>query len=88
MTLHLQMKSFNASQGKKGKVKKIKDPNAPKKPMSSYFFFMNEMRNSVKSEQPGLSIGELSKTMGKMWAELDPAGREKYEAMTVAAKAQ
>ena len=57
MTHHLQMSGFNASQGKKGKVKKIKDPNAPKKPMSSYFFYANDMRFVLIKQgvkQPGV----------------------------------
>jgi hypothetical protein len=35
-----------------GKVKKEKDPNAIKKPMSSYFMYMNSQRASVKTKNP------------------------------------
>ena len=42
-----EMKTFrpqaDASKGKK-KTKKVKDPNAPKRPQSSYFLYMNATR--------------------------------------------
>ena len=42
-----EMKTFRPqgepSKGKR-KTKKVKDPNAPKRPMSSYFLFMNATR--------------------------------------------
>ena len=34
----------------KGKPAKEKDPNAPKRPLSSYFVFMMERRSSLKKE--------------------------------------
>ena len=43
--------------GKKGKnfkdtikVKKVKDPNAPKKPPNAYFLFLTEMREQMKKK--------------------------------------
>ena len=43
--------------GKKGKnlvslnkVKKVKDPNAPKKPPNAYFLFQTEMREQMKKK--------------------------------------
>ena len=41
-----EMKSFRSQgDGSKGKkTKKVKDPNAPKRPQSSYFFFVNSIR--------------------------------------------
>jgi len=35
-----------------GKPKKEKDPNAPKRPISSYFLFMNDRRKTLKTEKP------------------------------------
>ena len=84
----VEKKSYDVSQGKKGKVKKIQDPNAPKKLVSSYFLYMNVMRSRVRREQPGLSMLDVCKTLGRMWAELGPEGREQYEARTLVAKAQ
>lgn len=41
------------------KKKAKKDPNAPKKPMTAYFFYMNEHRDRVKKENPGAGFGDL-----------------------------
>jgi hypothetical protein len=34
------------------KPKKTKDPNAPKKPMTSYFLFLADKRNEIKAGLP------------------------------------
>jgi len=70
----------------KGKVKKLKDPNAPKRPMSAYFIFMNATRDSVKAKNPGISTGDCSKVIGKMWAEMEPREKEKYDVLAAEAK--
>jgi hypothetical protein len=38
----------------------MKDPNAPKKPLSAYFLFSQEERLKVKATNPELSITEVS----------------------------
>jgi len=65
--------------GQKVNQKPIKDPNAPKKPLSAYFLFSQEERLKVKSENPDLSITEVAKELGKRWATLDPALKAQYE---------
>ncbi len=50
-----------------GAEKKEKDPNAPKRPMSSYFHFLNDRRGSLKKEQPDLKLGETTKVMTGEW---------------------
>ena len=44
------------------KVKK--DPNAPKKPSSSYVFFNKEARTKIREENPDASFGEVGKLCG------------------------
>ena len=39
--------------------KKKKDPNAPKRGQSSFMFFSNEIRSTVKSENPEFTFGEI-----------------------------
>lgn len=48
---------------KGAKDKKEKDPNAPKKPQTSYFLFMNAKREGVKTAEPGLKFGELTQKL-------------------------
>merc|ERR1719228_2862903 len=59
--------------------KPIKDPNAPKKPLSAYFLFSQEERLKVKAENPDYSITEVAKELGKRWATLNPALKNSYE---------
>merc|ERR1712130_796196 len=56
--------------GEEKKQRKKKDPNAPKRPMSAYFLFMNATRPTVRKENPDASIGEVAKILGKMWGRL------------------
>jgi len=61
------------------KPKKKKDPNAPKQPLSAYFIFSTEERLKVKEENPAYSICEVAKELGKRWAEMDPAVKQRYQ---------
>ncbi len=76
--------------GKKRKLKKQKNPYAPKKPKSSYFFFCDEYRTSLiekyKKKSKGKKqdksmMGMVAKELGKMWKELD--NKDKYNKMSV-----
>ena len=59
--------------------KPMKDPNAPKKPLSAYFLFSQEERLKVKGEYPDYSITEVAKELGRRWATLDPGLKQSYE---------
>merc|ERR1712038_1438917 len=61
------------------KPKKKKDPNAPKQPLSAYFIFSTEERLKVKEENPGFSICEVAKELGRRWAEMDPQVKQRYQ---------
>ena len=57
---------------KKRKSKKgNKDPNAPKRPQSAYFLWLNENRDRIREENPGISITEVSKIAGELWKEVE-----------------
>lgn len=66
--------------GQKVNQKPMKDPNAPKKPLSAYFLFSQEERLKVKGENPDMSITEVAKELGKRWATIDPVAKQSYEA--------
>jgi len=76
--------------GKKRKLKKQKNPYAPKKPKSSYFFFCDEHRTNLiekhKKKNKGKKqdqsmMGMVAKELGKMWKELD--NKDNYNKMSV-----
>jgi len=79
--VHQQAKVVTAIPGQQTKVnqKPIKDPNAPKKPLSAYFLFSQEERLKVKAENPDYSITEVAKELGRRWATLNPALKTSYE---------
>lgn len=53
---------------KKGISKKAKDPNAPKRAMSAFFFWMQENRDRLK--KPGMGVADVAKAAGAEWAKL------------------
>lgn len=63
------------------KRKKKKDPNAPKRPMSSYFFFMNTSRDRIKEENPDAAHTDIGRIAGAEWKQLDAGKKSKYESM-------
>ncbi|XP_016108219.1 high mobility group protein B2b [Sinocyclocheilus grahami] len=46
---------------------------------SAFFVFCSEYRPTVKSETPGLSIGETAKKLGEMWSKQSIADRVPFE---------
>merc|ERR1712141_905461 len=72
--------------GEEKKQRKKKDPNAPKRPMSAYFLFMNSARPGVRKDNPDASIGEVAKILGKMWGEIEPEEKAKFDKEAAAAK--
>ncbi|KAJ7995136.1 hypothetical protein DPEC_G00241430 [Dallia pectoralis] len=61
------------------KKKRIKDPNAPKRPPSAFFIFCAHFRPKVKSEHPGMSIGDTTKKLGEMWNSSSAEEKKPYE---------
>lgn len=52
------------------KTRPNRDPNAPKRNKSAYLIFQNEQREHLKSANPGLSFGDLSKMTSAMYQTL------------------
>lgn len=46
---------------------------------SAFFVFCSEYRPTVKSENPGLSIGETAKKLGEMWSKQGIKDRAPFE---------
>ena len=53
--------------GKKRKMGKKKDPDAPKRPLSAFFHFCAEFRASVKEKNPSFAVGDVAKELGHRW---------------------
>lgn len=59
--------------------KKKSDPNAPKRPNTSYIFFCNDQRERVKAKNPTLSATELMKKISEEWKVVSDKDKKKYE---------
>ncbi|KAK1791889.1 hypothetical protein P4O66_013872 [Electrophorus voltai] len=68
------------------KEKKMKDSNAPKRPMSAYMLWLNSNREHIKSENPGISVTEISKKAGEMWKQLNKDKKEEWDEKAEEAK--
>lgn len=60
----------------KRKRKPPKDPNAPKRPASSYLIFQNDVRNELKKEHPNLSNNELLSMIAALWQNMPKEKKE------------
>lgn len=67
--------------GRGKKRKQIKDPNAPKRSLSAFFWFCNDERTKVKALNPEYGVGDIAKELGKKWSDVEPSTKSKYEAM-------
>lgn len=47
---------------------------------SAFFVFCSEFRPKIKEENPGISIGEIAKKLGEMWATQSPKDKTPYAA--------
>jgi len=65
---------------------KPKDPNMPKRPLSSYFLFSNERRSILQQKMPEKKLTDLSKIISQEWKELDGDKKEQYAARAKRAK--
>ncbi|OWM69759.1 hypothetical protein CDL15_Pgr025608 [Punica granatum] len=75
-----KMKVGDEDGSKKRKQKKKKDPNAPKKAMSGYMFFLQNEREKMKKSNPGVSFADASREIADKWRGMSAEEKEPYEA--------
>lgn len=61
------------------KKKKKKDPNAPKRNMSAFFLYSNDVRATVKEENPEAKFGDIAKIISRQYKELTEKELAKYQ---------
>lgn len=61
------------------KVKKTRDPDAPKRARGSFVFFTFDVRPRIVEEYPGIKFIEMGNVMGQRWRDLTPEEKKKYE---------
>jgi len=60
------------------RIKKNKNPDEPKQPMTSYFCFCSSIRESIKTENPSCSMPQHSKIMGAKWKTLTDTEKKPF----------
>ncbi|KAK5967362.1 High mobility group protein variant [Trichostrongylus colubriformis] len=61
-------KASPAKKDSKKKGSKTKDPNAPKRAMSAFFFWMADNRERIK--KPGMGVADVAKAAGVEWGKV------------------
>lgn len=79
MSNYVPPKGVTIGRGKKRK--QVKDPNAPKRSLSAFFWFCHDERNKVKALNPEYGVGDIAKELGRKWSDCDAEVKSKYEAM-------
>jgi hypothetical protein len=62
--------------GKAKKEKKIKDPNAPKRPPSAYILFQNEIREDIRAANPGIAYKDVLNVVSERWKNLSESEKK------------
>src|SRR6218665_454 len=58
------------------KRKRARDINAPKQPLTGYVRFLNDRREKIRAENPGLTFSEITKLMGAEWTKLPASEKQ------------
>ena len=83
-----EMESYEPPESEFGKkkVKRKRDPDAPKRSKSAYMFFVSERRSALVKLHPEWTFGEYGKAMGEEWRNVTASGRKKWDKMSAADK--
>jgi len=68
------------------KVKKAKDPNAPKRPPSAYLLFQNDVRKDMQAQFPDKPYHEVLSEISKKWSAMSEEQKMPYNQATSVAK--
>ncbi|GAA6014803.1 hypothetical protein JCM11491_002122 [Sporobolomyces phaffii] len=60
------------------KEKKVKDPNAPKRPASAYIEYQNHVRDDFRERHNDLPYAEVLKKIGESWASMTDDQKHPY----------
>ncbi|KIS65779.1 uncharacterized protein UMAG_11298 [Mycosarcoma maydis] len=66
----------------KRKEKRLRDPDAPKRPPSAYLLFQNEVRQEIRKKHPGMPYSEVLGKVSEAWKALTDDQRRVYQDKT------
>ncbi|GBB90664.1 hypothetical protein RclHR1_01770012 [Rhizophagus clarus] len=86
---NLQIEANNhESESKPKRVRKTKDPNAPKRPLNAYLRFSSLKRAELKQQNPGMGPKEITIMLGEAWRKLSEAEKKSYHDLVTQALEQ
>ncbi|CAD6186025.1 unnamed protein product [Caenorhabditis auriculariae] len=56
-----------------------KDPNAPKRALSAFFFFSQDRRPAVQGQHPEWKVGQVAQELGRLWKTVPQEEKDMYE---------
>merc|ERR1712150_460763 len=68
------------------KVKKVRDPNAPKRPMGAFFLWFQKNRAKFKKENPSNRLADVGKIAGAKWRKMSDKDKKPWVAKAAEAK--
>lgn len=78
--------------GPRPKVKKLKDPNKPKKAKTAFMFYCDAHRPALmkaqKEKQGKINIGEIAKALGKKWKALTDKDKKSFNSKASKSKVE
>jgi hypothetical protein len=84
-----EMSNYTAPAGDKKRKRAAKDPNAPKRALSAFFWFCNDERPNVKGELGSeASVTDVAKELGRRWNSCGEDVKAKYNALAAKDKAR
>lgn len=79
----------NSKRAKTEKVKKSKDPNAPKRPLTAFFLFMDDFRKAYKEANPdSKGVKMVAKEGGEKWKLMTDEEKKPYTDKAAELKAE
>lgn len=42
----------------------------PKRPLSAYMYWLNDTREQIKKDNPGISVTDIAKKGGELWKQI------------------
>ncbi|CAI4229111.1 unnamed protein product [Auanema sp. JU1783] len=63
-----------------------KDPNAPKRALSAFFFFSQDRRPDVQQQHPEWKVGQVAQELGRLWKLVSVEEKDMYERKALADK--
>uniref|UniRef100_A0A1I8AHZ8 High mobility group protein 1.2 n=1 Tax=Steinernema glaseri TaxID=37863 RepID=A0A1I8AHZ8_9BILA len=74
-----EVAAYGGEEFTKKRKRTKKDPNAPKRALSAFFFFSHDKRSEVQAKHPDWKVGQVAQELGKFWKGLSEEDRSIYE---------